>query len=484
MDSDEKNKLCSNIKNILNDYEITCYDQLNPTQIDETVQNIFETLEQFYDNLNYSETYELILNTIMEMDSDYEQDEDEDEELETINVGPQTYDSLNELKNELLNTVQEVDDTISEFLKQQFKYLQTVPQPEQRTYEWFEMRKGMCTASDICAILGEDKYKTRNNIVLKKCGKGKPFTGNAYTLHGQRHEDVAIGIYESRRNYVKVHEFGLIAHPNVYCLGASPDGITKFGTMIEIKCPPKRKITGIIPHGYWCQMQIQLEVCNLQICDFFECLIIEYNTKEEYLEDIYDKNNCQTLEILIDGKISNIQNDYINVPNERRGSNGLEKGVIGYVLNTEKDERIHIYPPMNLITREQEKYIDNFIENGNGKYRIYGNKYIYWKLIRSSVNKVKRDRDWFSKNLPKIYEFWEEILKRREKGEHSCNDLLKPKKIKRVMSLNSNFQKININNSLQQGTCYLNDSSDDEIDNSIEQIKLNSQCLIESDEEN
>ena len=131
-----------------------------------------------------------------------------------------------------------------------------------------------------------------------------------------------------------------------------------------------------------------------------------------------------------------------------------------------------------------KEYIDDFIENGNGKYRIYGNQYIYWKLVRSSVNKVKRDRDWFSKNLPKIYEFWEEILKRREKGEHSCNDLLKPKKIKRVMSLNSNFQKININNSLQQGTCYLNDSSDDEIDNSIEQIKLNSQCLIESDEEN
>ena len=88
MSSNEKNKLYSNIKNILNDYEITCYDQLNPTQIDETVQNIFETLEQFYDNLNYSEIYELILNTVMEMDSDYE-------ELETINVGPQTYDSLN-----------------------------------------------------------------------------------------------------------------------------------------------------------------------------------------------------------------------------------------------------------------------------------------------------------------------------------------------------------------------------------------------------
>ena len=51
------------------------------------------------------------------------------------------------------------------------------------------------------------------------------------------------------------------------------------------------------------------------------------------------------------------------------------------------------------------------------------------------------------------------------------------------MSLNSNFEKRNINNSLQQGTCYLNDSSDDENDNSIEEIKLNSQCLIESDEE-
>ena len=60
---------------------------------------------------------------------------------------------------------------------------------------------------------------------------------------------------------------------------------------------------------------------------------------------------------------------------------------------------------------------------------------------------------------------------------------IKTKKKKRVMSLNSNFEKRNINNSLQQGTCYLNDSSDDENDNSIEEIKLNSQCLIESDEE-
>ena len=151
----------------------------------------------------------------------------------------------------------------------------------------------------ISSLKNEINTLKKKDIILKKCGKGKPFTGNKYTMHGQIYEDVAIGIYESRHNYIKVYEFGLIAHPTVSCLGASPDGITPEGTMIEIKCPPKRVITGIVPHEYTCQMQIQLEVCNLQVCHFFECLIIEYKNKEEYLEDVYDKNNVNDLNIIL-----------------------------------------------------------------------------------------------------------------------------------------------------------------------------------------
>jgi hypothetical protein len=54
-------------------------------------------------------------------------------------------------------------------------------------------------------------------------------------------------------------------------LGASPDGITEDGVMVEIKCPWRRKINGEIPLQYYYQIQGQLAVCALEECDYFEC---------------------------------------------------------------------------------------------------------------------------------------------------------------------------------------------------------------------
>jgi len=39
--------------------------------------------------------------------------------------------------------------------KLQVKFLKAIYQPEQRTHDWYEMRKGMITASDIAAVVGE-----------------------------------------------------------------------------------------------------------------------------------------------------------------------------------------------------------------------------------------------------------------------------------------------------------------------------------------
>ena len=91
-------------------------------------------------------------------------------------------------------------------------------------------------------------------------------------------------MYEQIKN-VKVHEFGCLPHPNYDYLAASPDGITDDGVMLEIKCPYSRQITGIPPIYYWYQMQLQLEVCNLNECDYLECNIKEYNNEEEFLRD-------------------------------------------------------------------------------------------------------------------------------------------------------------------------------------------------------
>ena len=87
---------------------------------------------------------------------------------------------------------------------------------------------------------------------------------------GVKYEEVAVMIYE-QRNSMKVFEYGCIPHPVYDFIGASPDGITDSGIMLEIKCPSSRKITGVIPSYYWCQVQTQLEVCELDRCDFLEC---------------------------------------------------------------------------------------------------------------------------------------------------------------------------------------------------------------------
>lgn len=483
--------LIDDINSILSGCDISETDDLTPSQIDSLISTVFNMLEQFRpDELEYSETYNTILDCILSNEWDEESSSNE-ESIELIDGN--TYLELEDLKTELEKSVKEVDDTLASFQREQFKNLRIQPVVVQLSQEWFELRKGMCTASDIAPIIGEGKYSTRNDIIKKKCGKGKPFTGNSATRHGQRYEDVAIGIYESRRGFIKVHEFGLLPHPTVSCLGASPDGITKAGVMVEIKCPPRRKINGKPPHGYWCQMQTQMEVCNLMVCDFFEALFVEYPSKEVYLEDKFDKDTLQDkefeniygdnktgkLEILLEGEIAKIGLfDYVTMINERRASNGLEKGVIGRVMDMKKNKEKIVYPPMNLSTEEQEIYIDKKINKWtkNSKFKLLGDKYIYWKLNRSSNVRVKRNVKWFEIALPKIKSFWAEVEERRTRGDHSCDDLIKPQK--RSITLDENF------NFVTQGTCLLDDSSDEDEekkdDNKEENITLTTtDCLID-----
>ncbi|PNH02802.1 hypothetical protein TSOC_011194 [Tetrabaena socialis] len=96
------------------------------------------------------------------------------------------------------------------------------------------------------------------------------------------YEDVAQQVY-CKRNGVRIHEFGLLKHPTVAHIGASPDGISELGVMLEIKCPYRRQITGEVPVQYYYQIQGQLEVCGLQECDY-----LELKLEESPRQDFYD----------------------------------------------------------------------------------------------------------------------------------------------------------------------------------------------------
>ena len=177
------------------------------------------------------------------------------------------------------------------YIKSTIIKLKKIKQPEQRTPEWYKFRNNRLTASDLGTIIGVNPYENYMSIV-KKMGIEKPFYMNKNILKGIKYEDVIIQIYKKINN-VEVFEYGCIGHPDIMHFGASPDGIVDsnsqntnyIGRMLEIKCPSSREITGFIPDYYHAQVQGQLEVCNLDYCDFVECKIEEYDDLDSYLND-------------------------------------------------------------------------------------------------------------------------------------------------------------------------------------------------------
>lgn len=146
------------------------------------------------------------------------------------------------------------------------------PQYEQRTEAWYEIRKGLMTASDAAGALGIPAFAGQRNVreaLLKQKVSGS-FTGNFMTRHGQQHED-AVRDRAMAALGERAWEVGLVVHPTLEWLGASPDGVTNTGRLIEIKCPYRRKpIPHEVPHHYWPQIQVQLACTDLDQCYFVQ----------------------------------------------------------------------------------------------------------------------------------------------------------------------------------------------------------------------
>lgn len=186
-------------------------------------------------------------------------------------------------------------------VKEHLNMLMEIPQHEQRSPEWFEQRKDRLTSSDAATGLGINPYQKPVELLFKKCGHGKPFTGNVATLHGQKYEDEAIDMYckaFGKRN----HDFGLINfdsverpddhHSNtnyphgIPWMAGSTDGVAEdlLGLedliLLEVKCPFRRKIIqGKIPDYYYPQVQLNMAILNLEKADF-----IEYRPASEHTE--------------------------------------------------------------------------------------------------------------------------------------------------------------------------------------------------------
>jgi len=236
------------------------------------------------------------------------------------------------------------------------------PLIKQRTPEWFKLREDRLTASDLY-----DAIKNPLSLAKKKL-KGITFNSSAIPAlkWGTMFEPIAIQIY-SHINNKKIHEFGLVINDDIQYFGASPDGITEDGVMIEIKCPYSRKIVdGEIPEKYYYQIQGQLAVCNLEDCDYIECEFISLGSKDEYLDLKEDENYKHG--IIAELKVNN-DYDYKYSTENQKLSNNL---------------------------KEMEEYEKK------------GYNLIYWKLKLINIQKVKFDKNkWNKEIINKINNFYE-----------------------------------------------------------------------------
>lgn len=316
-------------------------------------------------------------------------------------------------------------------------YLLSIPQPPQKSKKWFEMRKSMITASDGGAALGEDDHhKKMFDFILKKCGIGDKFEDNVHTYHGKKYERVAILVYE-QRNDIQLLDFGLLKHRTINFLGASPDSICNIltlinelsllgGRMVEIKCPTLREILtegeidGVrCPHQYWVQVQLQLECCDLEECDFWQCKILEYKNKEEYIEN-YNKK-----EPFISKKT------------------GFEHGaILQFMPNNDNEfQSVFVYPKkINMTTEDYEEWIKREKEKFNTegllndtqgfpmpekdepqlpkakRYTFY--KVVWWYMVKADQLLIKRDREWFKAKLPVLEKTWSYVTYFRENDDN------------------------------------------------------------------
>ena len=294
-----------------------------------------------------------------------------------------------------------------------------IEQPPQRSEKWYKMRESRITASDAAscltvtpkdlerekkgilrlkAKLGKccNPYKSRKEFIINKCRPGD-FTGNVATKWGQKYETIGNFIYEKRHNS-KVLEFGLLPHPTYSWLGASPDGITPDGIMLEIKCPYSDRELGPPFNYYWIQIQLQLETCDLDLCDFLECKFSEYRTEAEYLAD--GGNSPYT-------------------------ANRLEKGKIIKIITIRDDDSkdiSYVYPPLGE-PKDIDQWIKNWIINDTAthpfeyfNHKRYG-QIEYWKLVGESCIRIKRDREWFAESLPELEKCWNDVLYYRKYTE-------------------------------------------------------------------
>ena len=281
--------------------------------------------------------------------------------------------------------------SINTVLTSHICYLRNVPQYDQRTTDWYTHRYNMITASSAWKALDSDNM--RNSYIYDKC---KPLDVLKYSnvnvnspMHwGILFEPLSILLYEYKNKTV-IEDFGCIQSSEYYFMGASPDGINVkedsvlYGRMLEVKNVVSRVITGIPKKDYWIQMQLQMNICRLDECDFLETKFVEYDSMEAFN---------------VDGGFTYSATDKL-------------KGIIICFLTNGKPT--YEYGPLYATEAEYKNWEKKvMVERQN----LTWVKNIYWKLETYSCVLVLRNKIWYNSIMPQLKKVWKTVESERIHG--------------------------------------------------------------------
>jgi len=275
-------------------------------------------------------------------------------------------------------------------------------QLEQRTSEWYHQMATIISASELGHLFGSARERAK--LVLSKTvpypSRNQPLAVVSERMSafdwGIRFEPVVKQIYEHKYG-TTIKELGRLSHQVDPRCTASPDGLIyhcpkneRTGRLIEIKCPVTREIDGTVPKDYYAQMQMQLHVTGLTVCDYVEAVFTSpYNQGVALREG------------------PGLYNGYIALVRRAEGTYG--------------NDFYYVYSPVNC-EAEWPDTVKHEIKMDEEVVEI-----IPWSVHQWSEQQVRRNEEWWRALQPTIEAFWEDVEKAK-RGEFTVPESTRPAK--------------------------------------------------------
>ena len=140
----------------------------------------------------------------------------------------------------------------------------------------------------------------------------------------------------------------------------------------------------------------------MEECDFVQCKIIEYSGRTEYMNDkhpeidYFSKTYGRPRGVVIELLPANLE--------QSKMVNGIPTEEAIY------EDTTFIHPPyLNMTNEELDNWILFEIDNLQKQTKVKLNRIVYWKMTEHVFTLIKRERDWFANNLPKMQKMWDYV---------------------------------------------------------------------------